>query len=310
MPHFAALLAVLAFVAFPRLASAAELRFEPGVAYLGSFSTLDPLDSDVSRDGISVELQSDADWRLEVRMTSPPHRTADGLALAPNRAPGSRSSSRPPGFSLEPQILMFGQGANRSGEVRRDWRGLARALEDYLDRGDPPGSYEVTLAGRLLDAAGGPLTDYTSLSIRFDVVPWVQIVDRRIPDFAVMVLDGALEGVSPSQTVRLVSNSSWSLLVSGGQEVEARAPKCVVHPGELSACAQADGQTRWRPFGPGYVPLGQEPQSLVVGDAPEPFSVADEIVPIVIRFHTENFIPAGRYGAALCFTARVGQPSP
>ena len=199
-------LAVLALASFPRSASTAQLRFEPGTAYLGSFSTLDHLDSDVVPGGVSVGVISDGDWRLEVGMRSPLRRTADGLTLPTDRATGRPGTAESPIFSLEPRIVMSGSATGE--EALRDWRELARALEAYLDRADPPGRYEGTLFGRLLDSSGTPVTDYVSLSIQFDIAPWVQIVDRRVPDFTVPVLDGAHQGTSATESVRLVSNSS------------------------------------------------------------------------------------------------------
>ena len=302
-------LAVLVCASLPRSASTAQLRFEPGYAHLGSFSTLDPLDSDVSPGRISVGIQSDGDWRLEVRMREPLRRIADGLALPTDRAPGSGVSEPSPIFSLEPHVVLSGPGSSDSSEVLHDWRELAKALEEYLDRGDPPGTYEGTLVARLVDPSGSPLTDYVSLSIRFDLEPWVQIVDRDAPDISVPVLGGALEGESPAAAVRLMSNSSWTLLVSGGQESESRNHGIALDGG-LSACALTEGQTRWRLLRPGCVPLGPEPQSFIAGEAPQPFSVSNDEIPVVIRFRTERAVPAGAYRAAVRFTAKVGQSPP
>ena len=294
----------------PRSAIAAQLRFEPGSGYLGSFSTLDPLESDVAPGRISVRVQSDVDWRLEVRMREPLRRTADGLVLPTERAPGARGAGPSPIFSLEPHVALSGPASRGSDSVLRDWHELAKALEDYLDRNDPPGTYEGTLLGRLLDSSGDPLTDYVALSIQFDIAPWVEIVDHDVPDFSVPVTDGALEGESPTAAVRLVSNSSWTLLVSGGQEPGPRNHGIGFDPGGLSACALTEGQARWRLLRPGCVPLGPEPQAFIAGDAPRPFSLSNEEIPVVIRFRTAQAIPAGAYGATVRFTARVGQSPP
>lgn len=309
-PLVAITLVTLACVSLPRSASTAQLRFVPGFAHLGTFSTLDPLDSAVSPGGISVGILSDEDWRLEVRMREPLRRTADGLALPTDRAPGASVSAPSPIFSMEPHVVLSGTRSSESGEVLRDWRGLAEALEGYLNRGDPPGTYEGTLLGRLLDPSGSPLTDYASLSVQFDIAPWVQIVDHDLPDFSVPVLDGALEGESPTAAVRLVSNSSWTLLVSGGQGPGPRNQGIAFDSGGLSACALTEGQAGWRLQSPGCVQLGPEPQSLIVGDAPQPFTVSIEEIPVVIRFRTGQAVPAGAYGAAVRFTARVGQSTP
>ena len=309
-PRLAITLIVFVCASFPQPASAAQLRFEPAFAYLGTFSTLDPLNSDASPGRISLGIQADGDWRLEVRMREPLRRTSDGLALPTDRAPGASVSVPSPVFSLEPHVVLSGPGSSESGEVLHDWRELAKALEGYLDRGDPPGTYEGTLLGRLLDPSGAALTEYVSMSVQFDIAPWVQIVDHDVPDFSVPVLDGALEGESPTATVRLVSNSSWTLLVSGGLERESRSQGIAFDPDGLSACALTEGQARWRVLRPGCVPLGPEPQSFIVGDAPQPFSVSNEEIPVVIRFRTEQAVPAGAYGAAVSFTAKVGQSPP
>ena len=309
-PLLAITFAIFACVSFPRFASATQLRFEPGTAYLGTFSTLDPLDSDVSLGRVSVGIQSGEDWRLEIRLREPLRRTADGLTLPTDRAPGSSGSVPPPIFSPGPHIVLSGSASSESGGGVRDWLEVAKALEEYLDRGDPPGTYEGTLLGRLLDSSGSPLTEYVSLSIQFDIAPWVQIVDHDIPDFSVPVLDGALEGESPTAAVRLVSNSSWVLLVSGGQGPEPRNQGIAFDPGGLSVCALTEGQARWKLLGAGCVPLGSEPQSFIAGDAPQPFSISNEEIPVVIRFQTKHAVPAGVYGAAVRFTARVGQSPP
>ena len=75
-------------------------------------------------------------------------------------------------------------------------------------------------------------------------------------------------------------------------------------------CALTEGQARWKLLGAGCVPLGSEPQSFIAGDAPQPFSISNEEIPVVIRFQTKHAVPAGVYGAAVRFTARVGQSPP
>lgn len=132
-------LAVLACVSTPGLGRAAQLRFEPGFAYLGSFSTLDPLDSALSPGKISVRIQADRAWRLEIRFREPLRRTADGLALPTARTHGAAGSIATSIFSLQPHVVLSGSGSREPGEVFREWGELTKAVEDYLERGDPRG---------------------------------------------------------------------------------------------------------------------------------------------------------------------------
>lgn len=299
-------LAVLACFSTPLSGRAAQLRFESGSAYLGSFSTLDPLDSAVSPAGIAVRIRADRDWRLEIRFREPLRRTADGLALPTARAP--RGAAQPI-ISLEPHVVLLGSGSRESGEVFREWRELPKAIEAYLDRGDPPGTYQGTLLARLLDTSGAPLTDYVSMSIQFDIARWVEIVDHDVPDFSVAVRDEVLDAESPIAAVRLASNTSWTLFVSGEQKPEPRKKKDGgLALSSLSACAPTEGQGGWRLLKSACVPLGAEPQALIAGDAPPPFSVSNQEIPIVVRHRTAHSVPAGAYGAAVRFTARIGQP--
>jgi hypothetical protein len=78
-------------------------------------------------------------------------------------------------------------------------------------------------------------------------------------------------------------------------------------PGDLSVCALAQGQTRWRLLKPGYVPLVPEPQAIATGDAPQPFTVSSVEIPVVIRFRTQQAAPPGMYASAVRFTASTGQ---
>ena len=292
-------------VSTPCSGRAAELRFEPSSAHLGSFSTLNPLESAVSPAKISVRIQADRPWRLEVRLREPLRRIDDRLALPTTRVRNSPAISAPT-FTLEPRVIMSGPGTRGSAEVL-EWRDLAKAVEAYLELADPPGTYQGTLVGRLLDSSGAPLTGPVSMSIQFDVARWVEIVDDDVPEFSVAVGDETIDSESPMAAVRLISNTSWTLFISGDP---ARPPHKAVAlaPGTLTACAPIDGPGGWRPLKSGCAPLGVEPVALVTGEAPPPFSVSNQEIPIVVRYRTARSVPAGAYGAAVRFTAKIGVP--
>jgi hypothetical protein len=308
---FAIALALLAGASPPRSASAASLGFEPAFAFLGAFNTLDPLDSDTPPGRTSIMIQSDQDWRLEVRLKEPLRRTADGLQLPVTRAPAGRGSAAARILSLTPHVVLSGSGSGRNDPSVYDWHGLTMALEQYLERGDPPGTYEGTLLARLLDTAGSPITDEVAVTFQFEISRWVEIVGRDLPDIQVPVTDGALDGESAPAAVTLTSNTSWTLLVATRRGPGRGRRGREFDVGTLAACVPGNGSGgRWRAIEPGCLVLGTDPAAFIAGDAPPPFTLSTEEIPVVIRFHADRMVPAGTYGAALRFTARVGDPGP
>lgn len=230
----------------------------------------------------------------------------DGLALPHARPPRGAVIQL---ISLEPHVVLLGGGSRDNVEQLRELRELPKAVEAYLERGDPPGIYQGTLLARLLDTSGAPLTAYVSMSIQFEVARWVEIVDHDVPDFSVAVRDEVLDAESPLAAVRLVSNTSWTLFVSGERKPESRKKRDDGFAlSSLSACAPTDGAGSWRLLESACVPLGAEPRALIAGEAPPPFTVSNQEIPIVVRYRTPRSIPAGAYGAAVRFTARIGMP--
>ncbi|HVP15093.1 MAG TPA: hypothetical protein VMS88_06090 [Terriglobales bacterium] len=291
-------------------AVAAELTWTPGFAYLGSFSTLDPLDTKVIPAQTAFHVRSDVDWQLEIRLGGPFRRTADGLTLPLERVPEGHPTVPAWIRGRVPFIAATGSGSPELRDLTHDWNEVTTALGDYLERGDPPGTYEGTLLTRLLGSSGEPSTDFVPVTIQFDVEPWVEIVRQDLPDFHVVLPDGLLDGASEEAVLSITSNSSWWLTVSGeqaGRPVQATG----FDVERLSLCVAAgSGLGSWRLLGPECQPVGMDPRPFVAGDAPQPFTVATGEIPVAMRFQTDQAIRAGTYGATVRFSAKVGTPRP
>ncbi len=297
----ASLLLVVVVLVGNAWGQAPELVIEPDFMYLGSFSTFDALGSDIYAGTSTMSVLSSEPWQVEVVLEGPIHRTMDGLEL-----PLARIADTHPGvpagvIDLQPYVYESGSGSADWYVMDGDWLELASGLEAYLDPGDPPGTYEVTMVARLLDAGGLPTTDYVTSTLQFDVQPWVSLEDV-LPDSYVGVPEGEFVGESPLTVVRIASNTSWSLAVRGTADLIREGDEDEVLPlTNLSVCTESVGGER--PWRSGCETVQLDPIVLVVSSEPPPFDVSIVEIPVFVRFEGEPPLPWGRYGTSLVFEA-------
>ena len=305
-----ALIALLCLAMFlcTSVASAQEpvtISIDPNYHYLGSISTLTSLDSVIVAGTTTITIYSPGPWQLEVQLEGPMSRTSDGLEL-----PLQRLSETHPGIPLEivnlqPYVIDNGSGASQPFEIDGDWLDLASGLEAYLDQGDPPGTYEITMMSRVLDGDGNPMTGYVHLTMQFDIDRWVSFETSILPDAEISLPEGSVQGESPTILVSLTSNTSWTLTVQGTGDLEMIEGEEVLALSGLSVCTEDAGGNGERPRRSGCETVQVDPVVLVEGEAPPPFMVALEEIPVFLRYVGAPPLPSGRFGTSLLFEALV-----
>ncbi len=302
------MLLCLAMILCTSVASAQEpvtISVDPSYHYLGSISTLSSLDSVLVAGTATMTIYSQEPWQLEVQLEGPMSRTSDGLEL-----PLQRLSETHPGIPLEivnlqPYIMDNGSGASQPFEIDGDWLDLASGLEAYLDPGDPPGTYEITMMSRVLDGDGNPVTDYVPLTMQFDIDRWVSFETSILPDAEISLPEGSVQGESPTVLVSLSSNTSWTLTAQGTGDLEMIGGEEMLSLDGLSVCTEETGGNRERPRRSECVAVQVDPVVLVEGEAPLPFTVAVEEIPVFLTYEGAPPLPSGRFGTSLLFEALV-----
>jgi hypothetical protein len=297
----------LAMILCTSIASSQEpvtISIDPSFHYLGSISTLSSLDSVLVAGTTTMTIYSPGPWQLEVQLEGPMSRTSDGLEL-----PLQRLSETHPGIPLEivnlqPYVIDNGSGASQPFEIDGDWLDLASGLEAYLDQGDPPGTYEITMLSRVLDGDGNPMTDYVPLTMQFDIDSWVSFETSVLPDAEISLPEGSVQGESPTILVSLTSNTSWTLTVEGTGDLEMIEGEEVLSLDGLSICTEDTGNGE-RPRRSGCEAVQVDPVVLVEGEAPPPFMVAVEEIPVFLTYEGSPPLPSGRFGTSLLFEALV-----
>lgn len=283
-----------------------EIELDPVFFYLGSFSTLDPLESDIIPGSTELRFVSVDPWQLELQLEGPIRRTTDGLELPLERLLDTHPEIPPEIVNLQPYIHDSGAGSQTARVISGDWLDLAMGLQAYLQPGDPPGTYEATLLARLLDDQGSPVTDHAQVTLEFDIAPWVHFIVKPLPDCEITVPEGGFVGESGIVLVTLGSNSDWILYVYALADLVRDGGSHTLPVTSLSVCSEEfSSRGGWRPRRSGCETVQMNPIALVVGSGPSPFTVAEEEIPIFVRFESAPPLPAGRYWTSLMFEATV-----
>ncbi|MFH1689088.1 MAG: hypothetical protein ABIE42_02485 [Candidatus Eisenbacteria bacterium] len=284
---------------------------DPPLVHLGSFSTLEPLESDLVSGTTDIVIISTEPWWLEVQVAGPIHRISDGLELPMERVPEAYPGIPDEIINLQPYIYNWASGSESPVIISGEWLELSTIVEAYLEPGDPPGTYEAVLFARLLDSDGSPVTGYETLTMQFDVEPWVDLVMTTLPDYEISVPDGTFEGEGDVVLVSLASNTSWVLSVRGTGDLLDEQGGGAIGVSALSVCGEevGGGITR-RPWRSGCETVQLSPTALAAGGEPDPFTVSLVEIPIFFRFEGEPPLPAGRYGASLVFEATANGFAP
>jgi len=299
-----ALAAVALLLAVPAPAQEPTVEFDPPFFYIGSFSTLMPLQSDMLSGVTVLRVLSDVSWQLELILEGPIRRTLDGLELPLSRIAVVHPQVPNEVANLQPYIHTKRAGSEIPYEVEADWVRLATGLQAYLDLEDPPGTYELTVLARLLDLDGAPLTGYASCTLQFDVEPWISFSSMPLPACEVQVPDGGYAGESQTVVLSLITNSSWRILVHAQADLIGLDGGVVVPVDVLSACVVDIGK-EWRPQRSECETIQNGPVVLVVGEQPQPFSVTVQQIPVYLTYSGVELLGAGWYGTSLVFEAEV-----
>lgn len=296
----AALIAVAMLCGAASAEAEPEIRVSPSRFYVGSFSTIEPLQSDLIPGSTVVSLSVPDSWKLEILLEGPPRRTTDGLGLPLARLQETNPDVPPEFANLQSYVYNEGHGDDDWIDITGDWLDLAAGLETYLQPGDPAGSYEATLLLRLLDGDGNPTTDRVSMTMEFDIKPWVVFSTSVLPACEVHVVEGEFQGESAIVLVSVASNTAWSLSVRGTGDLVSESGGALPMAA-LSVCTEESGGGVWRPWRSECEVVQPNAVTLVVGDEPEPFLVTYEEIPVFLRFEGEPPLSAGRYGTSLEF---------
>lgn len=295
---------LLAVLAAPVPAQEPTVEFQPAFFYIGNFSTLLPLESDMLSGTTVLRVLSDVSWQLELILEGPVRRTRDGLELPLSRVAVVHPEVPNEVVNLQPYIYTTRAGSEIPYEVEADWLRLATGLQAYLQIEDPPGTYELTVLARLLDPAGAPLTGYASCTLQFDLEPWVRFSPMALPACEVQVPDGGFMGESQTVMLNLLSNSSWRISVHAQSDLIGLEGGDVVPIDVLSACVVDDGK-EWRPQRSECETIQNGPVVLVVGEEPIPFTLAVQQIPVYLSFSGSEPLGAGWYGSSLVFEAEI-----
>jgi hypothetical protein len=278
---------------------AASLTLAPDLVYLGSFSGGDATNDDEVAVTTELRIDSVDDWCLELTLVEAPHRIEDAIALPLQRMrqihPGPPEALLNGGSS----IVMRGKGTPGPHVITLDWSFVQNALQSYLRPEDPPGNYETTLAGRLLDAAGDqPLSDAVSLVFEFRIQRWLELADG-VPDSRINVYESGGENESYPTIVPLTGNCGWTLTVAAMSDLVRDDGLVVIPAGSVAvSVSNQGGYGEWTPMQYDWAPL-RESLLLARGAEPTPFTLNNPGVPLRVKFESDQCPPAGAYHMTL-----------
>jgi hypothetical protein len=278
---------------------AASLTLDPDLVYLGSLSGGDRADDDAAPTATELRIESADDWCLELRLADSPRRIADAVVLPLERL--RRIHLGLPEALLDggSSVVMRGKGASSPCLVTLDWSFVQNALQTYVQPEDPPGDYQITLSGRLLDAeADQPLTGPTNLVLEFRIRQWLGFAEA-ITDSRINVYGIPGEGESGATVIPLTANCGWTLSVAATSDLVRDDGLIVISAGSLAvAVPERGGYGEWTPVQYGWVPLGG-PLLLARGTEPAAFTLNKPGVPLMMKLATEHTPPAGIYHMTL-----------
>lgn len=283
-------------------ASAAALKVEPAFCDLGTFSSTDPLECNITFGKTTVRVLSEDDWRIEVTMPEPVHRLSDGLKLTGLPSEDRLSSIPKDLLEHRPWTAATGPGSPEWQAFEIDWREIGREFQLLLDTRTPPGTYEAVLLVRLTDAAAAPLTDFTRVTVGLHVSRWVNLSQDLTP--IEVSVDSDAKGVIQSEptTILVTGNTAWELRVVQAGEITSEGGEMEIRGAKFTVCVPKDGVQ--------YLELGPEAVAIARGDAPAASSTPTEEIPILLRLESDEPLPAGRYRTTIIFEVSAQEPSP